>query len=156
MTHAIPEYTIAQLESQPVIDGPSFSSDDAVELGMIAVAVTREWNLSIAVDVELDGYLVFRARLGETGPDNDSWLTGKAAVVREYGESSFLVKTRLIEAVTPFETLDFDHEAMKAHGGSVPLRVNGVLVGTLTTSGEPDAVDHEVASEAVARFLAAR
>ena len=38
----------------------------------------------------------------------------------------------------------------------MPLRVCGQVVGTLTTSGEPDVVDHAVAAEAVRRYLAAR
>jgi uncharacterized protein (UPF0303 family) len=42
---------------------------------------------------------------------------------------------------------------MKAHGGSIPLRVGGKIVGTLTMSGEPDAVDHEAAAEAIERYL---
>jgi hypothetical protein len=36
----------------------------------------------------------------------------------------------------------------------MPIRVNGEFVGTITTSGEPDVVDHAVAAEAVRRFLA--
>ena len=41
----------------------------------------------------------------------------------------------------------------RAHGGSIPLRVNGEVVGTITTSGEPDVVDHATAAEAIRRYL---
>jgi uncharacterized protein (UPF0303 family) len=97
---------------------------------------------------------VFRAKLKSTGPGNDPWLAGKAAVATHFGEPSLLVKARHLAAGTPFETQDYDHDVMKASGGSIPLRVGGEVVGTLTMSGEPDAIDHEAAVEAIRRYLA--
>ena len=67
------------------------------------------------------------------------------------------MKLRDLESGTPFEQrTDVDHDALKAHGGSIPIRVDGEVVGTITTSGEPDVIDHQAAAEAVARFLATR
>lgn len=71
-----------------------------------------------------------------------------------FGELSLLAKLRHIEAGSRFTDLDVDHDAMKAHGGSIPLRVSGQIVGTLTMSGEPDWIDHEAAAPAIARYLA--
>jgi len=153
----LPVFTVADLEAQPSIDLPSFGNDDAVELGLIAVEVIRERNLNLAVRIVLGGDTVFQAKLGTTGPGNDPWLVGKAAVVERFGEPSLLVKLRHLDAGAPFEErTDVDHDALKAHGGSSPIRVNGDLVGSITTSGEPDVVDHATTAEAVRRFLAAR
>lgn len=153
----LPAFTVADLEAQPSIDLPSFDNDDAVELGLAAVEVIRERDLSLAVRIVLRGDIVFQAKLGTTGPGNDPWLAGKAAVVERAGEPSLLVKLRHLDAGTPFEErTDIDHDALKAHGGSMPIRVNGELIGTITTSGEPDVVDHATTAEAVRRFLAAR
>lgn len=157
MTRPIPQYTVADLEYLNDLDFGSFTTDDAVDLGIIAVNVIREWDLSLAVDILMGEYLVFRARLKQTGPGNDPWLAGKAQTVRRFGEASYLVKQRHLEAGTPFEErTDIDHEVFKAHGGSVPITVAGEVVATITLSGEPDAVDHEVAAEAVRRFLESR
>lgn len=157
MARPIPEYTVADLEYLNDLDFGSFTSDDAVDLGFITVELIREWDLNLSVDILIDEYLVFRARLGSTGPGNDPWLAGKAATVRRFGEASYLVKMRHLEAGTPFEErADVDHEVFKAHGGSIPIKVGGEVVATITTSGEPDAVDHEISAEAVRRFLAAR
>jgi hypothetical protein len=41
---------------------------------------------------------------------------------------------------------------MKAYGGSIPIFADGVPVGTITTSGEADVIDHQVAADAVAAF----
>jgi uncharacterized protein (UPF0303 family) len=156
MTHAIPEYTLDQLEAAGRIELDHFSNEDAFELGTLAAAVTQEWGVSLSVDIVIDGYLVYRARLGKTGPGNDPWLTGKAAVANHFGDSSLLVKLRQEATGTPFTDLPLDHEVMKAHGGSIPIYVDGKLVGTITMSGEPDVVDHEAVTEALSRYVALR
>lgn len=154
MTRPIPQYTVADLEYLNNIQFDSFTTDDAVDLGLTAVEVIREWDLSLAVDILMGEYLVFRARLKETGPGNDPWLEGKARTVRRFGEASYLVKLRHLEAGTPFEERDdVDHETFKAHGGSIPIKVAGEVVATLTVSGEPQEIDHEVAAETLRRFL---
>jgi len=153
----LPIFTAADVEAQPTIDLPSFDNDDAVDLGLIAVQVIREQNVSLALRIVLRGDVAFQAKLKATGPGNDPWLAGKAAVVDRFGEPSLLVKLRHQEAGSPFEErTDVDHEIMKAHGGSSPIRVNGELVGSITTSGEPDVVDHAVTAESVRRYLASR
>ncbi|MEO6115406.1 MAG: heme-binding protein [Pseudolysinimonas sp.] len=150
----LPVFTAADVAAQPTIDLPSFSNDDAVDLGLIAVELIREQNLSLAVRIVLRDDVVFQAKLKKTGTGNDPWLAGKAAVVEHFGEPSLLVKLRHQEAGTPFEErTDVDHDLLKAHGGSMPIRVNGEIVGTITTSGEPDVVDHAATAEAVQRYL---
>jgi uncharacterized protein (UPF0303 family) len=156
MAHAVPEYTVEQLEADGRIELDHFSNDDAYELGTTVTGVIREWGVDLSVDIVIDGYLVYRARLGTTGVGNDPWLTGKAAVATHFGEASLLVRLRQEASGVPFTDLDVDHDVLKAFGGSIPLYVAGRLVGTLTTSGEPDAVDHETAREGLRRYLSSR
>lgn len=156
MTRDVPNYTIAELESVNKLEFPSLGNDDAVRLGLVAVEVIREWNLNLAVDIVIGGDLVFRAKLGTSGPDNDPWLAGKAAAALRFGEPSLLVRRRHEAAGIEFTDLDLDHDVIKAHGGSIPLRVAGKIVGTITMSGEPDVVDHEAALEAITRYLSIR
>ena len=153
MAREFPTYTVANLEYLNAVEFDSMTNDDAVALGLIGVAVIKEWDLSLAVDIVLGTDLVFRAKLKSTGVGNDPWLTGKAAVATHFGEPSLLVKQRHLEAGTAFLDEDVDHETMKAHGGSIPLRVAGQIVGTITMSGEPDATDHEAAAETIDRYL---
>src|SRR5687767_14657792 len=154
MTESLPEFTIPQLEEHSAFEFPSLTNDEAVDLGILAVQVIRERDLNLAVDIVIRGDLVFRAKLKNTGSGNNEWLAGKAAVANHFGEPSLLVKKRHLEAGTPFEDrADLDHDVLKAHGGSIPLRVGGQIVGTLTMSGEPDAIDHDTAVEAIRRYL---
>ena len=150
----LPEYTVDDLEREPVLDVAEFANDDGVDLGLAAVEVIDERGLNLAVRVMLRGDIVFQAKLGSSGPGNDPWLAGKHAVVERFGEPSLLVRRRHEASGTPFEELpDIDHDALKAHGGSIPIKVNGETVGSITTSGEPDVVDHATSAEAVRRYL---
>ena len=153
----LPTFTVADLEAEPVLDLPAFTQDDAVDLGLLAVTVIRERGANLAVRVEMHGETVFQALTGSTGADNLPWLEGKSRVVHRFGEASLLVRRRHEAAGTPFDELPgVDHDRFKAHGGSVPLRVAGEVVGTLTTSGEPDVVDHAVSAETIRRYLESR
>lgn len=155
MTRPVPVYTASELEYLNSVEFPRMTNDDAVALGMIAARLIQEWDLALAVDIVLAGDLVFRAKFKTTDASNDPWLAGKAATAMRFGEPSLLVKLRHLEAGTPFaERIDIDHDTFKAHGGAIPLRSGGVVVGTITMSGEPDAVDHEAAAEALARYSA--
>ncbi|WP_382309225.1 heme-binding protein [Herbiconiux sp. UC225_62] len=156
---SLPVFTVADLEAVPSPDLPSFGNDDAYELGTIAATIIRERGLNLAVDVVLNDDLVFRAKLGTTGPGNDAWLVGKAAVARYFGVPSLLVRRRHEAAGTSFDDIadpNVDHAVMKAHGGSIPIFVDGVPIGTITTSGEADVIDHQVAADAVAAFVGRR
>ncbi|WP_395244034.1 heme-binding protein [Agromyces sp. MMS24-K17] len=153
----LPVYTVADLEAEPRFEVDAFANDDAVALGLFGIEVIRERGLDLAVRVVLRGDAVFVAKLGSTGPGNDPWLAGKAAVAERFGEPSLLVRRRHEEAGTPFdERDDVDHDVFRAHGGSVPILVDGEVVGTITMSGEPDVLDHAASAEAVRHYLAAR
>jgi uncharacterized protein (UPF0303 family) len=154
MSRPLPEFSVADLEKAGRVELEHFTKEDAFELGTIAAGVIQEWNVSLAVDIVIGDDLVYRAKLGNTGAGNDQWLAGKRAVTTHFGDSSLLVKLRQEATGVPFTDLDLDHESLKAYGGSIPLYVGGELVATITMSGEPDVVDHETCTEAVARYLA--
>ena len=149
----LPVFTVADLEAVPRFEPASFDNDDAVALGLLAVEVIRHHRANLAVRIALSGDAVFVAKLGTTGPGNDAWLAGKAAVAERFGEPSLLVRRRHEEAGTPFSDRDdVDHDALRAHGGAVPIFVGGDVVGSITMSGEPDVVDHALVAETIRRF----
>ena len=151
----LPVFTVADLEAVPRFDHAAFDNDDAVTLGLIAVDVVRHHRADIAVRIVLRGDAVFVAKLGSTGPQNDPWLAGKAAVAERFGEPSLLVRRRHEDDGTAFsERDDVDHDVLRAHGGAVPIFVNGEVVGSITMSGQPDVVDHALVAEAIRRYPA--
>ena len=152
----LPVFTIEDLEAVPRFEQESFDNSDAVTLGLAAVEVIRHHGANLAVRIVLGGDAVFVAKLGTTGPGNDPWLAGKAAVAERFGEPSLLVRRRHEAAGTPFaDRTDLDPDVFRAHGGSVPIFVDGEVAGTITMSGEPDVVDHALVAEAIRRYRAA-
>ena len=154
MSLHVPSYTLAEVEAAGRVELPHFSNGDAYVLGTIAGEVVLQWRLSLAIDIVIDGYVAYRARLGRTGHRNDKWLERKAATARHFGESTLLVKLRQQATGVPFGELDVDHDVMLPLGGSIPIYVAGELVATMTASGETDLVDHEALIEAVNRYIA--
>lgn len=149
----LPVFTVDDLEAVPPFDRASFDNDDAVSLGLVAVDVVRHHRANLAVRIVLRGDAVFVAKLGTTGEGNDPWLAGKAAVAERFGEPSLLVRRRHEAAGTPFaDRDDIDHDALRAHGGAVPIFVGGEVVGSITMSGEPDVVDHALVAETIRRY----
>lgn len=152
MDDNLPVFTLEQLEELTPIDLGHVSNDDAVDLGLVALEIATERGVGLAIEVVLGDDVVFRAKLGQTGPDNDPWLTGKAAVARHFGVPSLVVRRRLEAAGETVSDHGLDPERFRAHGGAIPLTAGAVIVGTLTVSGAPDVVDHDVAAEALRRF----
>jgi uncharacterized protein (UPF0303 family) len=152
----VPDPPIQEVEAQERLEFPAMHNDDAVRLGEMGVHVIRETGRNLAVEVQLRGDVVFRAKLGTTGIQNDPWLAKKADTARFFGTSSLLAKLRAkAEGKTLADYPGADPEHLTLNGGAFPIRVDGEVVGTITMSGEPDVVDHETAVLAVERFLAA-
>lgn len=150
----LPDYTIEELEAQESLAFPTLTNDEAVDLGMVAVEVIREAGLNLCVEIVLGGDTVFHAKLGGTNSGNNSWLRRKAASAMHFGQSSLLLRKQLERDNQMLDDLSVDHEVLAAHGGSVPIRVAGEIVGTITMSGEPDWVDHAAVIVTIKRYLA--
>ena len=153
MPHAEPRYTLEQLLTEPRAAFDSFTRDDAVRLGEIAVKLIREWGVNLAVDVHIGDELAFRAQLGTTGQGNADIMGRKRLTVKHFGHSSLLARFK--KDADPSVAAGLGDE-YAFWGGSIPIFVGGELYGTLSSSGEADVVDHEVIAEALARFTATR
>lgn len=146
------KYTLDALDNQPPIRVAAFTRNDAARLGEIAVRVINDWNLNLAVDIHIGEELAFRAQFGTTGQDNADVIEGKIRVVKRFGHSSLLARLKRDADPSVAEGLD---DSYKFWGGSIPVFIGDDLIGTISTSGEEDTVDHEAAEEALRRFVAA-
>lgn len=110
----------------------------------------------VAIDIRRGTQQLFHASLSGSSADNDAWIDRKRRVVERYSESSYLVGARFRAKGTTFEDSSrLDPDEYAAHGGSFPIRVEGVgVVGTVTVSGLPQAEDHAMVVEALDRFIA--
>lgn len=99
---------------------------------------------------------MFHAAREGTTADNDSWVERKVRVVYRFGASSYLVGLR---ARAKGEDFNDQHglplQEYAAHGGAVPVRVEGVgIVGVVTVSGLAQGDDHAMVVEALRAFRA--
>ncbi|MFE1322109.1 heme-degrading domain-containing protein [Kitasatospora phosalacinea] len=148
MSLGIPELEFQHRELQL----PAAGLAETWRLGSLIVATALERNLPVAVDIRHGEQLAFHAALPGTSADNDDWIRRKAAVVRRFGEASYLVGER---HRAKGRTFDLDPARYAAHGGSFPLLVRGTgMVGTVTVSGLPQLEDHLLVTECLARYLA--
>lgn len=130
----------------------SFDQATAWAVGSAAVDVITERGLTLAVQIVIGDHVVFKAAVGGVAKDTDEWLAGKALTARHFDSASLLIRFRKDENPAFLDGLD--QQIYKTHGGSVPIRVAGEgTVGTITCSGEPDLVDHAVATEALRRVI---
>jgi uncharacterized protein (UPF0303 family) len=147
---------IAELERQEQrLQFTRFDNDDAWRLGCLIVALAKERQLPIAVDIRRHGHQLFHAALPGTAPDNDVWIERKTRVVDRFGAASYLIGRRLsAKGHTLDQSQGVDPAHYAAHGGSFPVRIRDVgVVGTITVSGLPQADDHALVVEAVEKFL---
>lgn len=151
----ITEPTLDEVLGQPTLELDAVSNEVGVEIGEAVVSAIRDMGASLAVRVVVNGDIVYQAKLGATGPGNDEWLVGKARMAEQSGEASILARQRAAAEGNPINPEEFmTGDAPKPFGGSIPIKVDGAVVGTVTTSGEADFVDHQVLIEGVRRFLA--
>lgn len=151
--------TIAQLEAEAEeLQFPSFSFGDAWAIGSALVERGMRESLAIAIDITVNGQVLFHAGLPGSSPDNDQWLARKARVVQRFHKSSLLVAQRLKEKGDSLEgKFGLPVADYAPYGGAVALRIRGAgVVGTVSVSGLADHEDHLLAVEAMRGRLAER
>ncbi|BDI22513.1 heme-degrading domain-containing protein [Herbiconiux sp. L3-i23] len=152
---ALPVFTIESLEPQlALLRLRSFDQDDAYALGTIAAEMIRDRGLVMAVQIVIGEHVVYKAALNGVSGDTADWLRRKSNTAKRRGEPSLLVRRRLEAEGHTLADGGLDEADFAAHGGAVPIFVDDELVATITTSGEPDVIDHEVAIAAAMEFVA--
>jgi uncharacterized protein (UPF0303 family) len=145
------------LDQEQRLQFDRFSNDDAIEIGTALVERGRAEKLPVAVDVTRARQQLFHAALAGTVADNDEWIRRKTNLVYRLGHSSFYIGTQWRISGVPFEKKfeGLGLENYAAHGGCFPVVIRGTgFVGTITVSGLPQAEDHRLVVETIAKFLA--
>lgn len=146
------------LKEEQTLILPRLINSDALEIGEIAVAIGKDRNLPIAIDVRIGEWIVFHASLIGSKPDNDWWIARKARVVLLKGHSTMYERVSSEEReVNWHDENGVIDETHAIHGGGLPLHVEGEgLKGVLVISGLPQVEDHLLGVEVLTEFLARR
>jgi uncharacterized protein (UPF0303 family) len=143
------------LNEEQILKPASLTNNDAIEMGLIAVALGSQRKLPIAIEVRIGEWLVFHASLEGSKPENDWWINRKVAVVMLSQHSTMFERVSAEErSVNWHEENGVTDETHAIHGGAIPLITNEGFKGILIISGLPQVEDHLLAVEVLTEFLA--
>ena len=129
-----------------------FTEATAWDLGTRIKAICEARKVGVTIEVRRGKETLFFYAMPGTTPNNADWVRRKRNVVELIHKSSYAAGLTNLRDNTSIEqrmgvpTCDY-----ATHGGSFPIRVNGVgCVGTVTVSGVPQREDHGIVVEALA------
>ena len=133
----------------------AFGPREAWEVGLALKSAAEAGRLPVVVDIRLATMKLLAFALPGGGPDNFDWARRKRNVVLRFHRSSYAVGLKLaLEGKTLADLGALPERHYAAHGGSVPILLNGTgCVGAVTVSGLPQRDDHRVVVEAIAKVL---
>lgn len=134
---------------------PRFSRDDVWELGCDIVESCKEYDGSLAVEIDIANVMVFRYYPSGTGAYHEMWLRRKRNTVRLFEKSSLRVSAELKgNHQTLAEDMLLDPDKYADCGGGFPLRMkDGCIFGFVGVSGLADTVDHAALIGGLERFF---
>jgi uncharacterized protein (UPF0303 family) len=134
---------------------PSLTNSDAVEIGEIATTLGKQRKLPIAIEVRIGEWIVYRASLSGSKPENDWWINRKVAVVKLKQHSTIYERVSAEErGVDWHQENNLQNETHAIHGGALPLITDEGFKGIFIVSGLPQVEDHLFAVEVLTEFLA--
>ena len=143
------------LEEESLLQLPSLTNSDAVEIGEIATTLGKQKSVPITVQVRIGDWVVFHACLEGSKPENDWWISRKVAVVLLKQHSTMYERVSAEErGVDWYKENSLRDETHAIHGGALPLITNEGFRGILLISGLPQVEDHLFAVEVLTEFLA--
>jgi uncharacterized protein (UPF0303 family) len=132
----------------------AFDQLDAWRLGSTIAEAAIASGHAIAVDIRRPGFILFRASLPGSVPDQESWIAGKSAVALRLEASTALLEARFAAAGIDASVGWLPLPEYAIAGGSVPVRVKGVgVVATVTVSGLSSDDDHQIIVDAFRAHL---
>jgi len=143
------------LEEEYLLQLPSLSSSDALEIGEIATTLGNQRGVPITVQVRIGDWIVYHASLEGSKPENDWWINRKVAVVLLKQHSTMYERVSAEErGVDWYKENDLRDETHAIHGGAIPLITDEGFEGIFIISGLPQVEDHLFAVEVLTEFLA--
>ncbi len=143
------------LDEEQILKLPSLTNNDAIEIGQIAVTLSSQRKLPVAIEVRISDWIVFHASLEGSKPENDWWINRKVAVVMLSQHSTMFERVSAEERDVDWHKENgVTDETHAIHGGALPLITEEGFRGILIISGLPQVEDHLLAIEVLTEFLA--
>ena len=133
-----------------------FSRADALELGLKLHENAKKQPVPVAIEITVNGLVVFRYFPDGALPDSELWLVRKRNSVALMEMSSLYFLAWLEQNGETLESRKLPPNEYAAGGGGFPIRVRGTgVIGSICVSGLPDHMeDHRLVVETLTEFLA--
>lgn len=143
------------LTHEETLQLPSFSAAAALDLGLRLVAVAAALGRPVAVEIHVNGALLFHHAMDGCTPDHARWLARKRQVVQRYARSSLYMGRCYQARGTSFEAhTGLDPQEYAAKGGGFPLRVRACgQIGSIGVSGLSEEEDHALVAGVLGNLL---
>jgi uncharacterized protein (UPF0303 family) len=138
----------------PLLDFASLDRTSARRIGEALSALSEREGLPVTIAVHLGEQRVFHAGFEGTTAENDGWADRKRNVVLRSEVSSFEVA--LTTRLAGWSPDWLDPREFAVASGAVPLRVSGLIVGTVALSGLVDSeeADHDAVMRGIREYRA--
>jgi uncharacterized protein (UPF0303 family) len=146
--------TIAEQERLCVFK--AFDETTAKAIGARIEALASSRGKALAIDVRFWNRQLYFYAMPGTSADHPEWIRRKSNFVRRFNRSSYTKMAQNEAAGTIGFQSDYGVDDMEiaGHGGSFPIRIEGVgVIGAITVSGVPGRYDHGFAVEAICAHL---
>ena len=133
------------VEQERRLQLPRLDADVAWALGAQLRDAARARGAAVTIEIRIGTETVFFHAMPGTAPANADWARRKRNACELLDQSSYRVGRQLLLDATTLEArMGLPTRDYATHGGSVPLRVAGTRLGTVTVSGLPQRDDHEL------------
>ena len=132
-----------------------FSRRDALNIGLKLIENAEKQAQPVAVEITVNGLVVFRYFMEGSTPESELWLARKRNAVDLMETSSLRFFAELEDAGETFADRKLDPNEYAA-GGGFPIRLRGTgVIGSICVSGYPDHVDdHQLIINTLAEYFA--
>lgn len=132
-----------------------FSRRDALNIGLKLIENAEKQAQPVAVEITVNGLVVFRYFMEGSKPESELWLARKRNAVDLMETSSLRFFAELEDAGESFADRKLDPNEYAA-GGGFPIRLRGTgVIGSICVSGYPDHVDdHQLIINTLAEYFA--
>lgn len=131
-----------------------FTHDDIFPLGLTLIQEAQKNNVSIAIDITVNGTSMFHYKMPGTTRINSEWIERKKRVVDYHLHSSYFMQLRTARSEMTYNEEHRLDSSFAAFGGSFPITLDdGLIVGMITVSGLTPEEDHALVVDAMRTYL---
>jgi uncharacterized protein (UPF0303 family) len=135
-----------------LLDFPALDRTTSRRVGEAIAAMCEREGLAVTLAVHLGEQRIFHAAFDGTTAENDGWVERKRNTVLRSEVSSFEVA--LTTRLAGWSPDWLDPRRFAVASGAVPLRVGGLVVGTIALSGliDSEQADHDAVMRGIREY----